>query len=266
MAGAEYRHVPQECEDDALFLPAWHQPQVDQRRPYQHSPFPKEDTTKKKEDVKYLTPEQFAAVMSRCDDFARMTEYNKQRIEALILTMRWTGLRIGDAVVLTADKIQAGDAAARPHQEGQHSGTDSSAPSACGRPGEVDAYYTRVSTDKQADHGVSLDAQLEKIRAMAVVQGAEVAEIIADAGESAKSLDRPGMARLLKLVDAGKVQVVIIAKLDRLTRSVKDLGELLERFQKRGVSLVSVAESLDTGSAAGRLGAEHHGGCESMGA
>lgn len=113
--------------------------------------------------------------------------------------------------------------------------------------------YTRVSTDKQADHGVSLEAQLEKIRAMAVVQGAELAEIITDAGESAKSLDRPGMARLLAMVDAGKVQVVIVAKLDRLTRSVKDLGELLERFQKRGVSLVSVAESLDTGSAAGRL-------------
>ena len=46
---------------------------------------------------------------------------------------------------------------------------------------------------------------------------------------------------------------MIIAKLDRLTRSVKDLAELLERFQRRGVSLVSVAESLDTGSAAGRL-------------
>jgi site-specific DNA recombinase len=113
--------------------------------------------------------------------------------------------------------------------------------------------YIRVLTPRQADHGVSLDAQLEKIRAMAVVQGADVVEIIADAGESAKSLDRPGMAHLLKLVDAGKVQVVIIAKLDRLTRSVKDLGELLERFQKKGVSLVSVAESLDTGSAAGRL-------------
>ena len=46
---------------------------------------------------------------------------------------------------------------------------------------------------------------------------------------------------------------VIVAKLDRLTRSVKDLGLLLERFEKRGVSLISVAESLDTGSAAGRL-------------
>jgi len=113
--------------------------------------------------------------------------------------------------------------------------------------------YTRVSTDKQAEHGVSLEAQLEKIRAMAVVQGAEVVEVITDAGESAKSLERPGMARLLAMVDAGEVQVVIIAKLDRLTRSVRDLGDLMERFNKHGVSLVSVAESLDTGSAAGRL-------------
>lgn len=113
--------------------------------------------------------------------------------------------------------------------------------------------YVRVSTEKQADRGVSLEAQAEKIRAMAVVHGVELADVIVDAGESAKSIDRPGMERLLSMVDAGKVRIVIIAKLDRLTRSVKDLAELLERFQRKGVSLVSVAESLDTGSAAGRL-------------
>src|SRR4029078_6536905 len=88
----------------------------------------------------------------------------------------------------------------------------------------------------------------------AVVQGAEIVELIVDGGESAKNLDRPGMERLLALVEEGKVDAVIIAKLDLLTRSVKDLAQLLERFQKRGVSLVSVAESLDTGSAAGRVG------------
>jgi DNA invertase Pin-like site-specific DNA recombinase len=68
-----------------------------------------------------------------------------------------------------------------------------------------------------------------------------------------KSLQRPGMERLLALVDSKKVQAVIVAKLDRLTRSVKDLCELLERFERRGVALISVAESLDTSSAAGRL-------------
>ena len=61
------------------------------------------------------------------------------------------------------------------------------------------------------------------------------------------------MARVLALVDRKAIDTVIIAKLDRLTRSVKDLAELLERFEKRSVSLVSVAESLDTRTAAGRL-------------
>src|SRR5580704_4085329 len=113
--------------------------------------------------------------------------------------------------------------------------------------------YVRVSTDKQAEHGVSLDAQEAKIRAMAIVHGTELAEVIVDGGESAKTLNRPGIARLLAMVAAGAVKVVIIAKLDRLTRSVKDLCGLLEMFEKRKVTLISVAESLDTGSAAGRL-------------
>ncbi len=74
-----------------------------------------------------------------------------------------------------------------------------------------------------------------------------------DGGESAKSLQRPGTERLLALVDGKKVQAVIVAKLDRLTRSVKDLCVLLERFERRCVALISVAESLDTSSAGGRL-------------
>jgi DNA invertase Pin-like site-specific DNA recombinase len=100
---------------------------------------------------------------------------------------------------------------------------------------------------------VSQDAQSEKIRAITVVHNAELLDIIVDGGESAKSLERPGVERLLELVDGRKVQAVIVSKLDRLTRSVKDLCELLERFERRGVALISVAESLDTSSAAGRL-------------
>jgi len=112
--------------------------------------------------------------------------------------------------------------------------------------------YCRVSTDKQSEKGVSLEAQTEKIRAMAVVHGFELIEVVED-GESGKSLNRPGMQRVLEMVRRREVGAVIIAKLDRLTRSVKDLCELLELFEHREVALISVAESLDTSSAAGRL-------------
>lgn len=113
--------------------------------------------------------------------------------------------------------------------------------------------YVRVSTDRQADKGVSLEAQEAKIRAMATVQGADLLDVIVDGGESAKSLNRPGLQKLLAMVNKGEVQAIIIAKLDRLTRSVKDLCGLLELLEKRKVGLISVAESLDTSSVAGRL-------------
>lgn len=113
--------------------------------------------------------------------------------------------------------------------------------------------YCRVSTDHQADGGVSLDAQADKVRAMCAVQDAQLVEVVVDAGVSAKSLNRPGLARVLALVEAGQVDRVVVAKLDRLTRSVRDLADLLDLFATHTVSLVSVAESLDTGTAAGRL-------------
>lgn len=113
--------------------------------------------------------------------------------------------------------------------------------------------YVRVSTDKQADLGVSLDAQAAKVRAMADVQDAQLVDVVTDAGASAKSLNRPGLARVLALVEASQVDTVIVAKLDRLTRSVRDLADLLDTFAAHHVALVSVAESLDTGTAAGRL-------------
>jgi len=110
--------------------------------------------------------------------------------------------------------------------------------------------YIRIS--KQKEKGVSLEAQAEKIRAMGIVHDAEV-EIVADNGETAKNTRRPGLERVLAMVRRHEVDLVIVAKLDRLTRSVKDLAGILELFQRRSVSLVSVAESLDTGSASGRL-------------
>ncbi len=88
---------------------------------------------------------------------------------------------------------------------------------------------------------------------MVTVQGADLVEVVVDGGESAKSLKRPGFQRILAMIGAGEVDAVVVAKLDRLTRSVKDLCGLLELFEKKGVALISVAESLDTSTAAGRL-------------
>jgi integrase/recombinase XerD len=68
--------------------------------------FPREGTLKTKEEVKYLTTEQFAAVLSECEGFPRMTPYNRERLRALILTMRWAGLRMSDGVVLNADSVR----------------------------------------------------------------------------------------------------------------------------------------------------------------
>jgi site-specific DNA recombinase len=113
--------------------------------------------------------------------------------------------------------------------------------------------YVPVSTDGQADRGSSLEAQQAKVTAMATVQGATLVDIIVDGGEPVKNLNRPGLHRLLSLVNSGKVHGVIVAKLDRLTRSVKDLCQLLELFERKGVALVSVAEWFDTRPAAGRL-------------
>ena len=113
--------------------------------------------------------------------------------------------------------------------------------------------YVRVSSDKQADFGVSLEVQTTKAKAMATLQGAELVDIIVDGGASGKTLDRPGMKTLIQLVEAKKINAVIVTKLDRLTRSVKDLAELLELFTRRSVSLISVAESLDTATPAGRF-------------
>jgi DNA invertase Pin-like site-specific DNA recombinase len=113
--------------------------------------------------------------------------------------------------------------------------------------------YARVSTRDQADNGHSLDTQRTKIGAYATLHDLELSEVIVDEGQSAKSLDRPGMGRLLGLIRRRAVNVVVIAKLDRITRSVRDLGELVELFQRSGVEFASVADNIDTSSASGRL-------------
>jgi site-specific DNA recombinase len=113
--------------------------------------------------------------------------------------------------------------------------------------------YTRVSSDEQSHEGVSLEMQAGKIASYCDVKDWTLAETITDAGYSAKSLQRPGMQRVLAMVEAGQVEAVIVYKLDRLTRSVSDLDRLVKLFDTHGVALVSLQESLDATTATGRL-------------
>jgi len=111
--------------------------------------------------------------------------------------------------------------------------------------------YIRVSTDKQADHGVSLEAQRQKIQAYAALYDLQLIDVVVETG-SAKSLQRDGLAGVLQRLQAGEAAALIVVKLDRLTRSVADLGRLVEKHFQRS-ALLSVSEQIDTRSAGGRL-------------
>jgi site-specific DNA recombinase len=113
--------------------------------------------------------------------------------------------------------------------------------------------YVRVSTEHQSDGGVSLEAQRTKLEAYALALDLELVAIEEDAGLSAKTLARPALQRALAMLDAGTAEGLLVTKLDRLTRSVRDLGELVERYFASKYSLLSVSDSIDTRSAAGRL-------------
>jgi len=117
--------------------------------------------------------------------------------------------------------------------------------------------YTRVSTDEQADHGVSLAAQAEKVRTYAALYGHELVRIVEDAGQSAKRLRRPGLQEALQAIRNGEADGLLVAKLDRLSRSIGDMAALFTEYfgegSKRGASLLSVGEQMDTDTAGGRL-------------
>lgn len=113
--------------------------------------------------------------------------------------------------------------------------------------------YIRVSTDEQAQGGVSLEAQRAKLEQYAELYDLDLVEVVVDAGVSAKNLHRDGLKVALAALVAGQAAGLLVAKLDRLTRSVRDLSDLLEKYFGTKYALLSVAEKVDTSSAAGRM-------------
>ena len=119
--------------------------------------------------------------------------------------------------------------------------------------------YVRVSTDEQAKEGVSLADQEGKIRDYCRLYELNLVEIVVDAGESAKSLKRNGLEKVLASLETrkGGPEGLVICKLDRLTRSVADWSLLIERHfgeaAKVKRQLFAVEDSIDTRTPGGQL-------------
>ena len=113
--------------------------------------------------------------------------------------------------------------------------------------------YKRVSSTEQREEGVSLDAQEARLRAYCTYQGHEIVDVIADEGVSAKNLKRPGIQRALKMLAAKDADAILVTRLDRLSRSVRDIMDIIEKSRDEHWDLVSLSEALDTGSAMGRF-------------
>jgi DNA invertase Pin-like site-specific DNA recombinase len=113
--------------------------------------------------------------------------------------------------------------------------------------------YIRVSTDEQADSGLGLAAQRASIEAECSRRGWTLAAVYEDAGYSARTLGRPAMSDALAALAAGQACALVVAKLDRATRSVIDAARLLERCQSEGWRLVALDLGLDLTTATGEL-------------
>jgi site-specific DNA recombinase len=114
--------------------------------------------------------------------------------------------------------------------------------------------YVRVSTDEQAQEGFSIRAQTDKLKAYSLLKDWEIYDIYSDEGISGKNIvDRPAINRLIDDIADGKVNNVLVFKVDRLTRSTKNLLELVELFEECGCAFNSLTESIDTDTPSGRM-------------
>lgn len=116
------------------------------------------------------------------------------------------------------------------------------------------AVYIRVSTEEQARLGISLSAQEEALKNYASALGYEVIKIYKDEGKSAKDIQhRPEMVQLLKDAEMRKFQAIFIYKLDRFSRSLRDLIETIEKLKEWDVDFISLQDKIETTSASGKL-------------
>lgn len=114
--------------------------------------------------------------------------------------------------------------------------------------------YCRVSTAGQVEHGASLDAQEATLRVEAERRDWDI-EIIREEGKSAKNLNRPELQEALRRLDKGEAQILLAVRLDRVSRSVSDFAQMMQRAQRRGWALTFTATAIDTTDASGKFAA-----------
>lgn len=113
--------------------------------------------------------------------------------------------------------------------------------------------YLRVSTEEQSVSGLGLDAQRSVLAAEVARRGWEDVAFIADEGKSGKTLNRPGITQALAALAAGEASTLVVAKLDRLSRSLLDFATLMEQARREGWELVVLDLNIDTSSPSGAL-------------
>src|SRR5580765_4731215 len=111
--------------------------------------------------------------------------------------------------------------------------------------------YVRVSTDEQSDSGAGLKAQRQAIVTECRRRGWHLVEVIEDAGYSAKDLKRPGVQEAIRVLQSREASALVVAKLDRLSRSMIDFTGLMAKAQKQGWALVALDCAVDTTTPAG---------------
>ena len=118
----------------------------------------------------------------------------------------------------------------------------------------IAAVYIRVSTEDQAREGFPLGEQKEKLLQLCAFKGYEVFKVYEDAGISAKDMEhRPKFQEMLNDVKTGKINYIVAYKLDRVTRSVRDLEELINILEKYNCYLICDRDDVNTSTANGRF-------------
>mgnify|MGYP001572944372 FL=1 len=115
------------------------------------------------------------------------------------------------------------------------------------------AIYIRVSTEDQAKEGYSLEVQREYLESFAKREGLEIFKIYQDDGISGYSTERPALKELLKDAKDRKFDLVLVYKIDRFSRNLKDLLNLVDELSTYGVGFKSATEPFDTTTSAGKL-------------